>query len=152
MMVDRPYRRRQQPDDLATRLLVGLGRSIISLLMLPFRNRTRAKFDQNRYRDAWQDIRSLAAGSSEAHWHQAIIQADKLVDQALREIQAPGDTFGDRLKASEGRFGHDIYNHLWQAHKVRNQIAHETNFYVDRQDTEQALDGFERALSRLGAL
>lgn len=144
--------RRRQSDDLASRVVVSLGQSLVNLVMLPFRSRGRANFNQEQYRDAWENVRALAGNTTEVHWQQAIIQADKLVDQALRELNLPGDTFGDRLKAAEGRFGHEIYNRLWQAHKIRNQIAHQSNFHVDRQDTEDALDWFERALSRLGAL
>ncbi len=88
----------------------------------------------------------------EQHWKQAVLEGDKLVDQALRELLIPGITFGDRLRAAEFRFNRDLYQHLWIAHKLRNQIAHEVGFSLVKQDAEGATAAFGDALRSLGAL
>ena len=39
---------------------------------------------------------------------------------------------------------------VWQAHKLRNDIAHETNFVLKRDAAERALESFKVALKNLG--
>lgn len=151
-MADQYRRRRQQSNDLATRLLGSLGQSLWNVVSRPWRTRQRATFNQLQYRQRWQQVETLASNSSDVHWRQAVLEGDTLVDQALKELGLAGESFADRLRAGQGRLPSDLYNKLWAAHKLRNQIAHEADFSVSLEQTRQALDGFERALSRLGAL
>jgi len=36
-----------------------------------------------------------------------------------------GETFADRLRNAEKDINKNLYQNLWNAHKVRNQIAHD---------------------------
>ncbi len=155
MMADyQPRRRRgQQSDDLATRLLTALGRALWSLVTLPFRSKRTSRLDLATYRNHWSRIQSLASSSQgDTGGRQAIIEADKLLDQAFRELGLAGETFADRLRTAEPRFSRDGYNQVWEAHKLRNQIAHEVDTHVSHSDVQTALDGFRTGLGQLGAL
>ena len=72
----------------------------------------------------WKHVLSLADGSQESDWRQAIIEADIMLDDVLRAREYPGDTIGERLQTIKPvKF--PALEGLWEAHKVRNQIAHE---------------------------
>jgi hypothetical protein len=79
-----------------------------------------------------------------------VLNADKLVDQALRESGINGETMGERLKSSATKFS-DL-NGLWTAHKLRNRIAHEPDVAVSYDEARYALNCFRKALKDLGAI
>lgn len=83
-------------------------------------------------------------------YHLAVLNADKLVDQALKESGIMGETMGERLKGSASKFS-DL-NGLWSAHKLRNRIAHESDVNVTYDEARQALNSFRKALKDLGAI
>lgn len=72
----------------------------------------------------WQHIESLAEGKGASQWREAIIEADIMLDDVLARQGYVGDGVGEKLKAVEpSNFG--TLQDAWEAHKVRNQIAHE---------------------------
>jgi hypothetical protein len=81
----------------------------------------------------------------------AILEADKVLDEALRGAGIQGNTLGDRLKKLKPSQMSDI-DAIWQAHKLRNQIAHESDFKLKRDIAERALGIYERALRELKVL
>ncbi len=83
-------------------------------------------------------------------YHLSVLNADKLVDQALRESGAKGQTMGERLKDISVDFS-DL-NGLWTAHKLRNRIAHEPDVNVSYDEARYALSCFRKALKDLGAI
>ncbi len=72
----------------------------------------------------WQHIESLAEGASASEWREAIIEADIMLDDALARHGYVGDGVGEKLKAAEPE-NFETLQDAWEAHKVRNQIAHE---------------------------
>lgn len=72
----------------------------------------------------WRHIESLAGGASASEWREAIIEADIMLDDLLAKRGYRGDGVGEKLKGVEP---HDFatLQDAWEAHKVRNQIAHE---------------------------
>jgi len=116
-------------------LLVGLGRF----------TRRRSGLDPKYYRDKWNKIEQVQK-MGEPGWQVAIIQADKLLDQALKERGFAGETMGDRLKSSHAG------DKVWAAHKIRNRIAHETDVRLNPVMVSQALRGFRQGLKNVGAL
>lgn len=116
-------------------LLVGMGQF----------TRRRSGLDVKYYRDRWEKIEQVQK-MGEAGWQVAIIQADKLLDRALKERGFAGETMGDRLKSSHAG------DKIWAAHKVRNRIAHETDVKLNAIVVNQALRGFKQGLKNVGAL
>jgi transposase len=57
---------------------------------------------------------------------------------------------GDRLKNARGSFMNN--NAVWEAHKLRNRLAHEQNVQLNSFSVDQALKGFKAGLKDLGAL
>jgi hypothetical protein len=72
----------------------------------------------------WQRIKSLANGANVSEWREAIIEADIMLDDLLAKQGYIGDGIGEKLKSAPPQeFG--TLSEAWEAHKVRNQIAHE---------------------------
>ena len=72
----------------------------------------------------WQHIESLADGAGASQWREAIIEADIMLDDALSRNGYVGDGVGEKLKAVDSE-SLSTLNDAWEAHNVRNQIAHE---------------------------
>ena len=81
----------------------------------------------------------------------AIIEADKLLEEALREAGIRGATLGDRLKNIKPNKLPDL-DQVWQAHRLRNDIVHQPTFKLKRDLAERALNIYESTLKQLGLL
>ncbi len=96
----------------------------------------------------WGELQTLCG--SQNTWPLAIINADKLLDEALRKRRLKGKAMGERLVAAQ----HILTDNdgVWYGHKLRNRIVHEDNIKLKEKDVKQALIGFRHALKDLGAL
>ncbi len=104
---------------------------------------------KKRAQESWARIQEHFYRGGESDLKVAILEADKLLNDALREAGVMGIQLGDRLKkANTGQIPN--LNELWQAHKLRNQIAHEPNFKLKRDLAERSLAIYEEALKNLG--
>lgn len=72
----------------------------------------------------WNYIRELISGTNESSWRQAIIEADIILDELLTRLGYVGTSVGEKLKQVNPTHFQTL-NNAWEAHKVRNQIAHE---------------------------
>lgn len=103
-----------------------------------------------KYRSRWLTIEQSLQKDNEPSYHLAVMNADKLLDQALKERGFKGQTMGDRMKfARETWSNRDA---VWQAHKLRNKIAHEPDVVVSYDQARRALAGFKLGLKDLGAI
>jgi hypothetical protein len=71
----------------------------------------------------WQHIESLMGSKNPGEWRQAIIEADIILDEMLTRQGYSGDGVGEKLKQVEPSDFNTLQD-AWEAHKVRNQIAH----------------------------
>ena len=72
----------------------------------------------------WEHIETLINGASASEWREAIIEADIMLDDVLMKQGYVGDGVGEKLKSIEPAEFKALQD-AWEAHKVRNQIAHE---------------------------
>ena len=96
----------------------------------------------------WQDAQKLCA--SKDTWPLAVINADKLLDEALRRRHFKGKTMGERLVAAQKTFSNN--DGVWHGHKLRNKLVHEDFTNLREDDVKEALVGFRQGLKDLGAL
>ena len=100
---------------------------------------------------AWDDIVRFANSVRESEWKLSIIQADKLVDGVLKEKGFHGETMGERLMMIKPDQLQSLQD-LWDAHKLRNLLVHDTQYKVTHEQVLAAIRSFERVLRELGAL
>ncbi|MDB5169216.1 MAG: hypothetical protein JWO41_572 [Candidatus Saccharibacteria bacterium] len=127
-------------------VIIAVGLMILGLMMF-VKNRPR-KLDVNKYTNRWKELQSNCA--TRKTWPLAIIEADNLLDDALRACNFRGKTTGERMVAAQ----HQLTSNdtAWFAHKLRNRIVHEDVRKIRKQDVFEALAGFRQALRDLGAL
>lgn len=104
----------------------------------------------DKYRLRWLQIEQQLKKDETSSYHLVVLNADKLLDQALRERGIRGTTMGERMKNIKDTWSNA--NGVWTAHKLRNQIAHETDVNVSYDDARRALAGFKQALKDVGAI
>ena len=99
---------------------------------------------------AWLTIEQQLVKSEPSSYQLVILNADKLLDQALKQRNFRGQTMGDRMKSAGSIWS--SANNVWAAHKLRNRIAHEHEVVVRYDDTRRALAAFKQALKDVGAI
>jgi hypothetical protein len=150
------YQKRQpQGPGVEQQIVEGIFKGIWWLVSLPFKKHGQKKGSgllsaqsAQQFAQYWQDVQAKAAEPTTRDL--AIAEADKLLDAALKEASVPGVTMGDRLKASQGLFPDQLYNQLWEAHKLRNRLAHEVGVQVSDGEVKAALAAFQWGLRTLG--
>lgn len=110
--------------------------------------RKRPKLNQKYFESKWKEIQEMLIDMNGAKM--AVIEADKLLDEALKQLHIGGSTMGERLVAAQRKLTNN--DAVWTAHKLRNRLVHETEIRLKKSQIKDALIGFRRALKDLGAL
>lgn len=104
--------------------------------------------DIERFNQSWQDVLSHLNSANESEWKLAIIEADKLVDDLLIQKGYQGESLAERLNMVDKK-SMKSFELLWEAHKMRNRIAHKLDFKINRSEALRALSYYEEALKEL---
>lgn len=99
----------------------------------------------------WESAKGKLGSVNPNDWKVAVIEADKLFDQALINFGAAGNTLGERLKNIVPGDVAGMLDSIWEAHKVRNKIVHDPLFELTNEEarkTVHILEEGSRALSR----
>ena len=99
----------------------------------------------------WNDITAKMESINERDWRIAVLHADALFDDVLKKKGIAGETLKERLNSVKNQNMINL-NEVWQAHKIRNEIAHNSDFILTKQDAADALKNYKRALIDLKAL
>jgi hypothetical protein len=126
-------------------LVAGLLLWIISRL-----HRGSPQLNTDKYRKKWLEIERLLKKDDHRSCQFAVIEADKLLDNALKERGVKGETMGERLKSASNTWTNR--DSVWNAHRLRNKIVHEAGVQVGYDMSRRALAGFKRALKDVGAI
>lgn len=99
----------------------------------------------------WHKIRERLDLPSESEHKLAIIEAEGLLDEILKRMGFPGQTIGERLKQiTPIQLGN--IEEIWEAHKIRNNIVHDPDYRLSREEAKKAFEIYERALTNLEVL
>ncbi|MDP3934818.1 MAG: hypothetical protein Q8Q46_01200 [Candidatus Giovannonibacteria bacterium] len=104
--------------------------------------------EKNKNQEDWDKILAGGKSENENDRKQAVIGADSLIDKILGMAGYSGENLGEKLKNIEPA-DLDSLDALWEAHKVRNRIAHEADYALPKEDSGKALSLFEKALKEL---
>ena len=97
----------------------------------------------------WKNIDVMLKQKGPSQLRLALITADKTLDNALRDM-VDGDTLGDKLKNASEIFDKETLNKIWEAHKLRNNLVHESGFEPPYFVVTEAVQNFRSALYILG--
>jgi hypothetical protein len=88
----------------------------------------------------WERVLSHTISQNENDWRLAIMEADIMLGDLLETMSLPGNTIGDKLKAIE-KSDFLTLDNAWEAHKVRNLIAHEgMNHKITQKEVNRVID------------
>ena len=128
-------------------IAAGVALIVVVIAASVYAKRPR-KINKAYYQSRWQDLQKLLR--DQATWPLAIIDADKLLDDALKAHKFKGKTMGERLVAAQRQI--QANDDVWFGHKLRNRLVHENDVKIKERDVKEALLGIRHALKDLGAL
>ncbi len=100
---------------------------------------TPAAFTNTRWEKIVTDINSKNSGD----WRLAILEADIVLDEMLSKMGYHGETLSDKLKAVEPSDFLTL-NSAWEAHKIRNAIAHAgSDFLISEREARRVIGLYE---------
>jgi hypothetical protein len=99
----------------------------------------------------WQEVVRKIESPNPSDWNLAVIQADAMFDSVTKDMGLPGVTLGERLKALDPSKLASL-NDVWEAHKIRNRIVHESDIVLSQEEARYAVRLFEKGLRELAYL
>lgn len=103
------------------------------------------------YNEEFAQVLNYVESELGTEWKIAVLEADKIMDDALINIGTAGETMGERLKNMNKKVMPSL-DAVWEAHKLRNLIAHDINVSVSQEAAIQSVQSFQKALREIGAL
>jgi hypothetical protein len=99
-----------------------------------------------RNAERWAAVVENVSSANESDWRLAILEADIVLDDMLKGMGALGDTVADRLKSVNEHTIPSVQK-AWEAHLVRNRIAHDgANFSLSQHEARRVIGLFETVL------
>jgi hypothetical protein len=100
----------------------------------------------------WDDIVALSSSPNESDWRRAILEADIMLSDVLATGGFVGPTVADQLRAANP-IQMTTLDIAWQAHKMRNQVAHEgERLQLTERDVRATIDQYKRVFEEFGAI
>jgi len=130
-------------------ILITAAILIIIGLLLVVNKMAITGLNKKYYEGRWKEIMNIVEqGSTGARL--SVIEADKLLDHALKQKNFSGRTMADRMRSAKGQLKNE--NSVWNAHKLRNRLVHEENVKLSTKQARSSLATYRSALKGLGAL
>lgn len=103
------------------------------------------------FREKWQRVLSkVYSGRTEARLL-AIIEADKIADDVLKNMGFRGEHMADRLmQINSGEL--QSLEKLWRAHKIRNDLVHTPGFEMSESQAIEVLRNYRDFLEEVKAI
>ncbi|MEK7614599.1 MAG: hypothetical protein AAB428_02950 [Patescibacteria group bacterium] len=96
--------------------------------------------DATVHNERWEAILRQVDSDNSGDWRLAIIEADNMLDDMVKQLGYDGEDLGERLKAVEPSDFFSLQS-AWEAHKIRNQIVHEgASFQITKAEAERVID------------
>ncbi len=100
----------------------------------------KAKINQN---PKWEKVLVHLESNNQADWRLSIIEADILLSELLDKMNLFGESIGDKLKSVE-KSDFVTIDLAWEAHKVRNRIAHDgSDFNLTQKEARRVISLYE---------
>ena len=101
--------------------------------------------------DRFDDIDKHIQTDNPNDWKLAIIEADIELERLLEEAGYPGATVGEKLKSARASATMQTINDAWEAHLVRNKIAHAgSDFVLTKKSARETIIQYKRVFTELG--
>jgi len=156
------YRVRKYHKSSEQKIVETILRALLWIISAPFKLIFRNRDAKGHYQSSMQtdiggdfvsnklsEIDSLMGLGQPSNFSRAVLEADKLLDHILKSFCAPGLTMGDRLKSSRKKFSPEAYEAAWQAHKIRNELVHNSEYELMDYQAKSAIENYKKAIGEL---
>lgn len=92
---------------------------------------------------SWDRVINHVESFNESEWRLAVIEADIMLSELLDTMNLTGDSIGEKLKGVE-KSDFTTLDLAWEAHKVRNQIAHDPAFLLSQREAKRVIGLYEQ--------
>jgi hypothetical protein len=87
----------------------------------------------------WKLVEEHINSDDPNKWKLAILEADIILSEMLEKLSLPGESVGEKLKAVEPS-DFDTLDQAWEAHKIRNAIAHQgSDFILNQREAKRVI-------------
>ncbi|MEK7227703.1 MAG: hypothetical protein AAB641_02315 [Patescibacteria group bacterium] len=108
------------------------------------------KNTKDKGNEKWLKVTEHVNSENPSDWRLAIIEADVMLEELLRNLNYHGDSVGEMLKSVDKSDFLSLES-AWEAHKIRNSIAHEGgNFQLNEREARRAITLFEKVFREFG--
>ncbi|MFC1629792.1 hypothetical protein ACFL11_01010 [Patescibacteria group bacterium] len=108
-------------------------------------------FKSEKNKKRWNKINIRLKSNLGSEHKLAIIEADNMLDEVLKEIGYGGATLGEKLNKITQEIIPNLQDIL-QAHKIRSDIVHDPDYRLALEEAKKILGIYEQALKNLEAL
>lgn len=129
--------------DIASACLIG----VVIIVGFVFRKRA-YQLDKRYFSRRWNKVQKLCGDKKT--WYKAIIDADNLLDEALKRKHFKGKSTGERLVSAQRYLSAN--DTVWLSHKLKNKIEEQELNKITKKETIEALTSYRMALKDLGAI
>ena len=92
----------------------------------------------------WKKVIEHVTSPNPSDWRLSILEADILLGELLTKMGYKGEGIGEQLKSVEPSDFTSL-NEAWEAHKIRNSIAHEgSDFVLSQREAKRVIGLFEQ--------
>jgi hypothetical protein len=123
---------------------------IVVLLLTALAKRFKpTRLNINHFKKSWEEVQRLCG--DKVTWPLAIINGDKLLDEALKKSHYKGKSMGERLVSAQRDLSDN--EQVWHAHKLRNKLVHDENPpTLKKRQVMNIMISLRQALKDVGAL
>ncbi len=108
--------------------------------------------ERKQKNERWERVEEYMTSLNASDWKIAILEADNILDDITLRMGYQGENLGERMKAIDAS-DFPYLEEAWQAHKMRNVIAHKgTDYKLTRSEAEQTINIYHRVFKDLGYL
>ncbi len=136
---------------LEAQVAIGFGVVVFAVLIFLSRSvyrRLPKRMKQLRNQQKWSELQKFC--KKPETWPDAVIAADKLLDDILKRRRFKGKSMGERIVSAQRTLSDN--DAVWFAHNLAKKTKEDDAPQLKEGDVKKALLGFRQALRDLGAL
>lgn len=100
----------------------------------------------------WEAIQRRVTENNPESWRVAIIEADIMLEETLTNAGYVGQSIGEKLKSANPHSFTTVQD-AWEAHKVRNTVAHVgSDFVLTQKVAQETITQFGRVFREFGVI
>ena len=114
----------------------------------------KSKEDQNIVFEnpKWKLVEEHINSDDQNKWKLAILESDIILAEMLDKLSLPGESIGEKLKAVESS-DFETIEQAWEAHKIRNAIAHQgSDFLLNQREAKRVIGLYASVFKEFGII